>query len=60
MQKAPNYDPENRKLQMTANGCSITVSFDCQDTETCIWHYVFAALAKQEPPPVQSADATLE
>lgn len=45
---------------MTANGCSITVSFDFQDPETCIWHYVFAALAKQKPSPVQSADATLE
>lgn len=60
MKKAPHYDSENRKLHMTTNGCSITISFNCQDPKTCIWHYVFAALAKPEPSSVQPANAILE
>lgn len=46
------YTPQKKTLQLTVCDCPISVSFECANPETSIWHYLFSALANSEAPSV--------
>lgn len=43
-----NYDKDKCVLCAVVNGSVITVTFESEQPDACIWHYIFKAMAEEE------------
>lgn len=41
------YDKEKCALCAVVNGSVITVTFESEQPDACIWHYIFKAMAEE-------------
>lgn len=58
--KNADYKIEKRTLEVVANNCAVTISFESDPLETSIWHYVFDALSRRKEASIKPTGIPLE